>query len=313
MKVLVAEDDAISRRVLCVMLEKWGYEVQAAEDGVEALEIMRAPDAPRLAILDWMMPHMDGVEVIQRFRGGESECYTYIILLTAKDRTEDIVTGMKAGADDYIVKPFDNRELQVRLNAARRLLDLQAELLATQEALRTQAMRDPLTNALNRRAILDHLDVEIDRARRKGTALAVIMIDIDHFKSINDTYGHAAGDEVLRTVVKLTEATLRSYDRFGRYGGEEFLVVIPQATIKESSCIAERIRRTVETSLIPWMHNSLQVTLSLGVATHDGLQNSDMLIHAADAAMYHAKRTGRNRVQDAASLAAEAATVPGPQ
>ena len=293
------------------MLEKWGYEVLAAEDGVEALDILRIPDAPRLAILDWMMPHMDGLEVIRRFREDEKDCYTYIILLTAKDRTEDIVTGMKAGADDYIVKPFDNRELQVRLNAARRLLDLQAELLATQEALRTQAMRDALTNSLNRRAILDHLEMEIERARRKGGPLSVIMIDIDHFKSINDTYGHAAGDEVLRMVVKLTESSLRSYDRFGRYGGEEFLVVIPQTAQQEALSIAERIRSTVEAAEIPWMHNALHVTLSLGVATHDGQQNSDMLISAADGAMYHAKRAGRNRVQDAAALTVSTASAGG--
>ena len=187
MKILIAEDDAISRRLLETILRKWGYEVVVAQDGGKAWEELQKEDAPRLAILDWMMPEMDGVEVCGKVRERMNSPYVYILLLSAKSQREDLVKGMESGADDYITKPFDANELKVRLRAGRRILDLQTQLMSAQEALRDQAARDPLTGIWNRNAIFDIFRRELTRAERERTQLAIVMIDIDHFKNLNDT------------------------------------------------------------------------------------------------------------------------------
>ena len=300
MRVLVAEDDPVSARLLEASLVKWGYEVVLTRDGLDALEKLRGPDSPRLTILDWMMPGMDGPDVIRELRKDEQGAYFYAILLTAKDRKEDIVRGLEMGADDYLVKPFDLHELKARVRAGRRILELQAELLRTREALRDQATHDALTRVLNRAGILDFLEKELDRSRRVGTPLAIILTDLDHFKSVNDNYGHLAGDEVLRRVGSQLRAEVRSYDAVGRYGGEEFLTVLPGCNAAVAGHRAESLR--VEVSRNPVEISDglrIEVTLSLGVATTAelGLMDSASLLRKADEALYRAKGMGRNRVE----------------
>src|SRR5580704_1147440 len=193
-RVLAAEDNPVFQSMLRSMLTKWGYDPVIARDGAEAWRALDAEDAPRLAILDWMMPGMDGVEICRRVRAAGREPYIYILLLTARTESRDLVDGMEAGADDYLTKPFIAHELRVRLRAGQRILDLQSELMATREALRVQATHDSLTGLPNRGAILDILQTELSRASRESRPLAVVMADIDRFKQINDTRGHQAGD-----------------------------------------------------------------------------------------------------------------------
>src|SRR5579871_725939 len=197
MKILAAEDNPIFQTMLRSMLTKWGYEVVIGRDGIEALDILQQENAPRLAILDWMMPGLDGVEVCRRVRAGRSEPYIYILLLTARNDSQDVVEAIDAGADDYLTKPFNTLELRARLRAGRRIIELQEELLVAREALRQQAMHDGLTGLLNRTAILGVLQQELARANRDNQSVSILMVDLDHFKQINDSLGHLAGDAVL--------------------------------------------------------------------------------------------------------------------
>jgi diguanylate cyclase (GGDEF)-like protein len=299
---LIAEDDPISRRVLETMLMRWGYETVVACDGSQAWALLDAPDPPRLAILDWMMPAMSGLDVCQLVRKAQRSDYLYIILLTARGRMEDIIEGMNAGADDYITKPFDSGELKVRLRAAKRILDLQADLIAAQEALREQATHDSLTGLLNRPAILDTLQNELSRAARDGAPLGVLMADLDEFKKVNDTRGHKAGDIVLAEAANRMRQSTRPYDRIGRYGGEEFLIVVPGCDLAAAAQAAQRVRS--EMTQNPFLlsdGSTIQVTISIGVAakSEDSLAGADSLIHSADQALYQAKRSGRNCVSPA--------------
>lgn len=299
MRVLIAEDDPISRRVLQATLTKWGYEVVVACDGKEAWEQLQADDAPTLAILDWMMPHMDGPEVCKHVRQREGAEYAYLILLTARGQKQDVIEGMAAGADDYITKPFNTGELEVRLRAAKRILDLQSELIAAREALREQATHDALTGLWNRSAILEILSREISRSDRENQNIGVVMADLDHFKSINDTFGHKAGDMVLREAARRMKSVLRTYDSLGRYGGEEFLIVLPGCDTENSINQAERLREAIASE--PFMLNDqpLPVTVSLGAFAKNSteLVSPDSLINSADTALYDAKHAGRNCVR----------------
>jgi diguanylate cyclase (GGDEF)-like protein len=301
-KILIAEDDAISRRLLDTILKKWGYEVVVAYDGGQAWEELQKPDAPRLAILDWMMPEMDGVEVCGKVRERTGSPYVYILLLSAKSQREDLVKGMESGADDYITKPFDANELKVRLRAGRRILDLQTQLMSAQEALRDQAARDPLTGIWNRNEIFNTFHRELARAERERNELGIVMIDIDHFKNLNDTYGHMAGDAVLREFTRRLTTSLRPYDAVGRYGGEEFLVVLPGCDTAAAIRHADRLRTLICDEPFDTSEGRHTVTCSLGVATTScGVDkiDTDALIRAADAALYKAKHSGRNRVESA--------------
>ncbi len=299
MKILVAEDEKTSRILLEKILAKWGYEVVSATDGHEAWEKLQSEDAPKLAILDWMMPGIEGIEVCRKLRQQEQgdEQYTYVILLTAKDSKESIIEGMEAGADDYIVKPFDQNEMRVRIRAGQRIVRLQSELLATQKDLLRLSRIDPLTGVLNRRAILSQIEIELARAQRENTKLSISLLDIDHFKEVNDTYGHTVGDVVLRECVRRIDAVTRTYDTCGRFGGEEFLIVIPGAAEQEVFSIGERLRCAVNEPEICIDGSSVRVTVSQGMATWDGNENIDNLIVRADKAMYQAKENGRNRVE----------------
>ena len=299
MRILIAEDDITSRRVLETALNKWGYTVESTCDGNEAWEKLQDTDAPRLLILDWMMPGMEGIDVCEKLRTKSlaNESYTYVILLTAKDEKAEIVMGIEAGADDYVVKPFDPEELRVRVRAGERIIDLQSKLLAAKEALAVQASHDPLTGIFNRRAIFRVLNTELSRVRRDNKALSIVMCDIDHFKNVNDTFGHQIGDEVLCRFVERIHAVVRDYDHVGRYGGEEFLIIVPGVCGTPSESLFERIRRSVAETEMHTTSGNIPITASFGVASSDGTDNIDDLIRAADSALYHAKASGRNRFE----------------
>lgn len=301
MRILIADDDAVSRRILEARLTQWGYQVQASADGVEALAALRRPEAPRLAILDWVMPGLNGLQVCRELRASSSDDYVYILLLTAKDRKEDLLLALESGADDYLIKPFDPAELKARLRTGQRILDLQADLIAAREALRLRATRDSLTGLWNRGATLDIVARELARAQREGQPFSLGLADIDHFKAINDGFGHGAGDAVLREVSRRLQQAMRSYDSIGRYGGEEFLIVLPGCDPAAVPAVAERLRACVGDDPIPLAERHLPVTISLGVASllpgvTRGPADQDALIRAADGALYRAKQAGRNRV-----------------
>ena len=299
MKALIADDDRASRLLLERAVARWGYEVVSCGDGAAAWRALNAPDAPRLAILDWMMPGMSGPELCQRLRRKPRDDYIYVLLLTARTAQEDILAGLDAGADDYLVKPFDPLELRARLSTGRRIIELQTELTAAREALRYSATRDALTGLWNRAAILETLERESARAAREHTPLGALMADIDHFKAVNDTLGHAGGDTVLREVAARLTHAIRPYDAVGRYGGEEFLFVLPRCTLSEAAGVAERVRRSVAAEPIALSRQAVPVTVSLGVAVDRGLRDPEALVRAADAMLYQAKRGGRDRVEQA--------------
>ncbi|OGU06308.1 MAG: diguanylate cyclase response regulator [Geobacteraceae bacterium GWC2_55_20] len=302
MKILIAEDEPAFRRLLEEILVKWGYEVVVARDGNEAYQVLLSEDAPKLAILDWKMPGMEGVEICRKIRRDAGEFYTYIILLTSQQRDEDLVIGMEAGADDYIIKPFKHNELKVRLRAGRRIIELQDELLAAHKILYAKATHDSLTGLLNHEEILSILDKELARSGRDGVCASVIMVDIDHFKMVNDTYGHLAGDAVLRITAEKMHSMERSYDSIGRYGGEEFLIVLPECCLECAVAFAERLRSCISQDSMDTSEGLIPVTISLGVAVSgkEGRQDGHSLVKAADAALYKAKENGRNRVEVAA-------------
>jgi diguanylate cyclase (GGDEF)-like protein len=297
-KILIADDDDVLRHILQATLTRWGYEVVVSRTGLEAWQVLEGDDAPKLAILDWIMPGMDGIEVCREIRKRVDEPYIYVLLLTAKDRKEDVVAGMDAGADDYLAKPFDPEELKVRLRAGRRILDLQSELLAARERLHYQATHDSLTGLLNRAAALEALRTELERANRQDLALSVILADVDHFKQINDTYGHAVGDAVLCEAAHRMKSSVRVYDTVGRYGGEEFLFILPGCTGANAVMQADRLRTCITEHPIELSRLSISFTVSMGVVIRDsGVPDDlDTLIQEADAALYQAKILGRNRV-----------------
>ena len=300
MKVLVADDDPIPRRLVEASLRAAGYEPVLAADGMETLRILDEPDSPRLVVLDWEMPLLDGLGVCRAIRTGRQEPYTYVLLLTANDSQNALVEGFDAGADDYVIKPCDLGELQARLRAAVRILKLQDDLVAAREASREQATRDPLTGLLNRGAVLDALQKECSRSDRIGGTFGVIMIDVDHFKAINDTHGHLVGDGVLREVASRLRGSLRTYDSIGRFGGEEFLVVAPGCGATTAQELAERLRRCMCDAPVAYSGRTLNVTISLGVASGTGSPARDALLRGADEALYVAKGSGRNRFVSAA-------------
>jgi len=298
-KILIADDSIVSRHLLEATLRKWGYDVMVACDGEEALEMLQLDDAPALAILDWMMPGMTGLEVCRRVRQRAREPYTYILLLTSRSQKEDLIEGMEAGADDYITKPFDQHELQVRLRAGTRLVDLQAELLSAREALREQATKDALTHLWNRRSIFDILCRELARAQREARPIGVVMVDLDHFKSINDNYGHFAGDAVLCEAARRMQNEIRQYDAVGRYGGEEFLILLNGCDEEHSIVQAERLRKQIAAVEMSLQETPVSLSASFGVTTAVPGQHCspEELINKADEALYLAKRRGRNRVE----------------
>lgn len=296
-KILIADDANFSRRWLRHLLDKWDYTVTEVEDGVTALKKLQAADAPKLAILDWMMPGLDGTEVVQWLRRAKRNSYTYVLLLTAKTQKSDVLVALESGADDCLTKPFDVQELQVRLRVGERIVDLHDRLSDALSASEFRATHDAMTGLYNRQTILNALQREMARSAREGTSVGSILADVDHFKAINDTYGHSAGDEVLLEVAGRMKSALRPYDSLGRYGGEEFLIVTPNCGPGETQEIAERLRQAVAENPVRLGDAGLQVTISLGATVAGPDEGSQALLKRADSALYDAKNRGRNRVR----------------
>ncbi len=296
-RILIAEDDPVSRRMLQAFLVKWGYHVVSAGDGAEALRILESEDAPALAVLDWMMPEIEGPEVCRRVREHPDRPYVYILLLTARSQKGDLLAGLQCGADDYLTKPFDVEELRARLHVGQRILDLQDNLIAARDELHYRASHDALTGVANRGAIFDAMGRERSRQAREGGSFGIIMADLDHFKTINDTRGHVCGDEVLREVARRMTSCIRPYDTLGRYGGEEFLIVAPASDGPGTLALAERIRRAIESEPVATNAGNIRVTMSLGAAVSDPKNpaESQELLQTSDEALYRAKEHGRNR------------------
>jgi diguanylate cyclase (GGDEF)-like protein len=296
MRILVAEDDFTSRSILVAILKKWGYDPLVTENGTAAWEALQRPDAPELVLLDWDMPGMNGPEVCRRLREIDTPHPAYVILLTARGEKGDIVLGLEAGANDYISKPFDSEELQARIRVGRRMLELQSSLREARDALAHQATHDALTGLLNRRAILARLNEELSRAKRENGTLSLGMCDLDHFKKVNDTLGHQAGDDVLIAFTQCLQPQLREQDSFGRYGGEEFIVIAPCPPGGTEEGLYERLCARVAETEIRTKSGPVSLTVSIGVARGTGQSTADALLAASDEALYQAKAAGRNRV-----------------
>ncbi len=296
MKILIADDDSLSLRLLQKTLERAGYEVTAVKDGRLAADEMCRAEGPRLALLDWMMPELDGPAVCREIRKQRSERHVHLVLLTSRDSKQDIVCGLESGADDYLVKPFDPEELKARLRSGLRILQLEDNLLEAREEMRYKATHDSLTSLLNRGMIVDLLARELTRARREKGCTVVVLGDLDHFKAVNDTYGHPVGDEVLREVARRLLGSVRSYDFVGRYGGEEFLVVLNNCDASMALSRAEQIRNAIKRAPVSTANGPLSITMSVGVIAILGEEPKgvDEILREVDHALYQAKDAGRN-------------------
>jgi len=299
MRILIADDESMSRKLLQKTLERAGYEVTAVENGRLAAEQLCPANGPRLALLDWMMPELDGPGVCREVRKRKEQSYVYMVLLTSKESKEDVVAGLESGADDYLTKPFDPEELKARLRTGLRILNLEDRLVEAREEMRFQATHDALTALWNRGVIMDLLGRELARSRRERVSTAILMCDLDHFKSVNDTYGHLAGDDVLKEAAKRLLASVRSYDFVGRYGGEEFLVVLNNCNPAFAFARAEEIRKAIAQKPVPSSSGPVPITMSLGllISQEWGSRPVEELLQEADAALYAAKAAGRNCVK----------------
>ena len=303
MKILIADDDAMSRMLLEKTLEREGYEVIAVDNGRLALEQLSLPQGPRLALLDWMMPELDGPGICLAVRKQHDRPYVHLVLVTSKGSKQDVVAGLEAGADDYLTKPWDPAELTARLRVGQRILHLEDRLVEARESMRFKATHDALTSLFNRGIIVDLLARELTRTRREKRNTVVMLGDLDHFKGVNDRYGHVVGDEVLREIAGRLLASVRSYDYVGRYGGEEFLLVVNNCDSTQAIVRAEQVRNGVGNQPVQTTHGPLSITMSFGVlATRDwDLQLVEEILVEVDSALYQAKADGRNCVRLAKS------------
>lgn len=300
MRIVVAEDSAMYRILMKRLFEEWGLSCVFATDGAEAWELLQDHQTPTLALLDWVLPKLEGIELCRKLRTELStERYIYSILITAKNQKQDIVKAMEAGADDYLTKPFYAPELKARVLAGKRILDLQNTLLLMRDSLRIAATHDALTGLKNRMEIVGLLDQELARSKRSGIPLSVMFIDVDHFKAINDSIGHLGGDSVLKTVSKQLISAVRPYDHVGRYGGEEFLLILPTCDLSTVTARAQDLLQVVRAEPIQTSYGTKTVTVSIGVTSTSecGLLTSEQLLAQADEALYRAKQNGRNRVE----------------
>ncbi len=308
--ILLIEDSPLYRKVISQHLESWGYDVTVVATATEGWNILDHRASPKLVLLDWVMPDMDGIELCRKIRARASEEYIYLVLLTGKSDHEDLLQALDAGVDDYIVKPFDQHELKARLKVGQRIVALQDELITARESMRFAAHYDGLTGLMNRRASLEFLNKELARAKREKKPLALGLADVDHFKLVNDELGHQAGDEVLREVGRRLRSKLRVYDGLGRYGGEEFLIVLPGCDLTSALIRGDEVRSFVNESPVASSKFRRQITVSMGVSVFDGNGDCDVeaLLHDADLGLYRAKSRGRNRVECVETLAAKAKT-----
>ena len=299
MKILLAEDDRVARLMMERALKSFGYEVVLAEDGREAAEILSRRDGPRLALVDWMMPNLDGPGLCREVRSRHTDgSYVYILLLTSKQGSEDIVAGLEAGADDYITKPCGFGELKARLHTGRRILILEEKLVQAREEMRVKATRDGLTSLWNRNSILGAMTAELERSSRTGRPMSVVLCDIDHFKRINDNFGHLVGDLALREVAARLNRSVRVYDAVGRYGGEEFLIVLSDCSSSDLRARAEELRSAVCAPGIAAQGREVSLSISIGAVACEpceSMYSMDKILARADLALYQAKHEGRNR------------------
>ncbi len=296
--ILIVDDNPDNLEIISTRLEFRGYHVVTAERGEEAIRIVNE-ERPDLMLLDIMMPDMDGYEVARRIRATEDLAYIPIIFVTARDSTEDKVTGLDAGADDYLTKPINFPELEARVRSMLRIKRLQDQLEEKNRELEELSISDGLTGLYNHRHLHELLQEEFDRSRRTGEPISVVMFDLDKFKAVNDTYGHQAGDQVLETLADILRETAREIDRLGRYGGEEFLAILPDSDPEAGMTFAERVRETVDQQKFEiGEEEALSMTISAGVATypHDDADGARRLVYYADQALYSAKNSGRNTV-----------------
>jgi two-component system cell cycle response regulator len=298
--ILLAEDDPVTRMLMTRFLKKAGYEVDAVANGSEALDRMTRRYYPML-VTDWEMPEMDGVALCKAVRNMQMDGYVYALLLTARDSKEHIIAGLEAGADDYLIKPVHEPELIARLNAGRRILNLEHSLRVANQRNRILSITDALTGAYNRRYLMEQLPRELERCRRYAYPLSVLMCDIDRFKQINDARGHAAGDDVLQQFAARAQKSIRTNsDWVARYGGEEFLIVLPETDHEGAMAVAEKLRILIGSLPFSTRSGDLVATASFGVASTapngpDLSLKVEALIRCADECMYRSKQEGRDR------------------
>jgi two-component system cell cycle response regulator len=298
-KILVADDDPVSRRLMERMLQRGGYEVITVQNGRQAAHELSRLGGPRLALIDWMMPELDGPSLCRELRSRQNDPYVYILLLTSKQSGGDLVEGLEAGADDYLTKPCHAAELKARLHTGRRILQLEDKLVEAREEMRFKATHDALTSLWDRGAILALLRSELSRSVREHLPVSLLLCDVDHFKQINDVHGHQAGDDVLQEVSTRLLDAVRSHDAVGRYGGEEFLIVLGGCSSEHLKQRAEQVRIAINGSPVFTKHGSISVSLSVGAITVESWDESvpiELLLKPADEALYQAKASGRDQV-----------------
>jgi len=298
-RILLVDDEPTQRLIMARLLKRAGYVVETAGNGIEALAKIDSGDF-QLMITDWEMPEMDGIALCSALRASPNRNYIYTILLTARDAIEHVVTGLQAGADDYLTKPVIEPELIARLNTGKRIVTLERSLRSANEENRRLSITDPLTGAYNRRYLMEQLPREIERAARYGRELSVVMCDVDYFKKINDTRGHQIGDEVLKWFVASLQKCVRACDWVARYGGEEFIAVLPETNVSNAGAAAENLRSGIAANAFVLDQLSLSVTASFGVSGWSGSVPAgsllDTLLAKCDAGVYASKAGGRNCV-----------------
>lgn len=295
-RVLIAEDDTVTRLILKHWIMRWGYEIVVVDNGSDAWKVLGQECPPEVVIVAGEMPGIDGIELCRRLRDKSRSYYHYILMVTSCSDEFDVVHALESGADDCIIKPFGEAELRARLLVADRILALQNELIQTREELRCQATRDGLTGLWNRTAFLDLFRGELERAGRIGGKTGLLLLDLDHFKQINDTYGHPGGDLVLKEIARRLRQNVRSYDFVGRYGGEEFLIAFPGSEREMLCQRAEAIRKAICGEPVRLPQGDVSVSLSIGAAMGFGGPNSAAdVVALADVGLYKAKDLGRNR------------------
>lgn len=297
-KILIIDDSKLIVEFGKSILSKEGHEVSYAPDGYKALEIV-SEEKPDLILLDVVMPGIDGYEVCRRLKAEEKTHDIPVIMLTSKGETEDKIKGLNIGAVDYVTKPFDAGELVARVNTQLRVKELHEALQEKNRLLQELANKDGLTNLYNHRYLQEQLLKEINRAKRYGQTISFVLLDIDHFKHFNDTYGHQTGDVILKTLGSILNKTIRENDVAARYGGEEFAIILLHTEFKTARETTERLREVIELYNFKVGDKHLHITVSLGIACfpHKDIETARDLIECADKALYSAKKAGRNRVE----------------